>query len=85
MAISEAQKQALTDWFVAKNTRERPCCHTEDQFIPVDIVTSLVHQDGTTEPNWSAPRFPVVQVVCRNCAYLMTFAAQMVGLVPPTE
>ena len=79
MQISPSQQQELFHWLRAKGVREDcPACGAES-WMAGDIIAPPTAPGGG-ETAVGGPSFPLVQIVCKNCSYVMQFAGTPIGL-----
>jgi len=73
MPLSGEQQAKLKDWFETKHINAAcPACGS-NEWLPGDIITAPVHQQGTTVLAGRA--IPMIQLVCKQCANVRLFAA----------
>lgn len=85
MPLSEDQQQSFQNWATARGvTHFCPACGLSELSLSNEMTTVLV-QVG--DPEFAAPelhetaQMPLAQVICGNCAYTMSFAAGLIGMV----
>lgn len=78
MSLDQAQEQLVRDWLKAKRVAEQcPACGA-GEWVILEIVEAPVR--WPSELHSGGPGFPMVPRGCRNCGYLMFFAAAKMGL-----
>jgi len=82
MALDPTQQQQLTDWMALKGVRAQcPACGLDAGRVTGDIVAGLRVKPGGL--HIGEPVTPLVELVCANCAHVMLFAAEPIGLYEP--
>jgi hypothetical protein len=79
MPINETQQEKLFEWLSEKGVRDTcPACGCEARRVG-DIIAPppMPHGGGTVV---GGPSFPLVQVICENCSFVMHFASTPIGL-----
>jgi hypothetical protein len=79
MPMSPLQQEELFQWLRDKGVREDcPACSAKSWTVG-DIVAPLsaLSGGGTALGGTS---FPLVQIVCKNCSYVMHFAGTPIGI-----
>jgi predicted nucleic-acid-binding Zn-ribbon protein len=80
MPISENQLRKLNSWLKSKNVSMicPSCGHNE--WSAADVVVAPVFAAGMVI---GGPTVPMVQLICKNCAYVKLYAAVPIGLLEP--
>lgn len=79
MSLHESKKQQLLNWLQAKGVRDDcPACGATGRH-PGDIVAPPTTPDGGGTVV-GGPNFPLVQVICQNCGYVMHFATTSIQM-----
>jgi predicted nucleic-acid-binding Zn-ribbon protein len=79
MPISLTQQQELSHWLRGKGVREDcPACGAKSRTVGDIIAPPSASGGGGTAA--AGPSFPLVQIVCKNCSYVMHFAGTPIGL-----
>jgi hypothetical protein len=77
MPLNERQKQILADWLHSKNCNpDCPSCGRNEWSFG-DIVAVPQFSGGIAEDVF----VPVVQLICKNCAFVRSHAAEPIGLL----
>lgn len=76
--MDEEQRKRLTDW-LANLKASCPLCEYNDWGTGEIIVAPTYQHGGTIQ--LSPTPVPMVQVICKRCAYVILLAAGPVGLV----
>jgi hypothetical protein len=78
MPIDEIHKKTLSDWLRDKGvTQKCPACGRNAGWHVGDVIAPPVAPGGGGTVV-GGPSFPLVQVMCGNCAYVMHFAGSRV-------
>ena len=78
MSLDHAQEQRVRAWLKAKQVADDcPACHARDWVI-LEIVDAPVRWPA--ELHTGGPGLPLIPRGCRNCGYVMFFAAAKLGL-----
>lgn len=76
--LSADQRKQVIEWLNTQVGSLRcPVCATEDSWVIGEVSARL--QRGMNTPQG----YPVVVVVCSNCAYTLLFNALLIGLDQP--
>lgn len=79
MPISQSQHKQLFQWLQSKGVREDcPACGSNDRTSGDVIAPPATPEGGGTVVG--GPHFPLVQVLCEHCGFVMHFATPTVGL-----
>ncbi len=81
MPIDASQHEQLLDWLRAKGVRQDCLACGTSAWDPGDIIAPPAAPSGGGTVI-GGPSFALVQLVCRNCAYVMHFACTPIGLHP---
>lgn len=79
MTLGKAKQEQFIAWLQSKGVRsDCPACGASDR-QPGDIVAppSTPAGGGTVV---GGPNYPLVQLVCRNCGYVMHFASTVMDV-----
>lgn len=81
MPLTQEQIQKFNDWQRAKGVKPGcPACGHADWAFGNILANAHVFVPEGIEPN--SITVPTIQVVCNHCAYVMSFAAAQIGLLP---
>ncbi len=76
--LNEGQKQKLRDWMKSKGVRPTcASCGEKDWGAGEIISATVLSAEGI---QISEAHVPMVQIVCTNCSYVMSYAAVPMGL-----
>ncbi len=79
MPLDKQQQEKLEKWLQSKGVLPNcPICTTNSWAIG-DIVSALPYTTGKIK--LGGPTVPMVQIICKNCAHVLLFAAIPIGLV----
>jgi hypothetical protein len=79
MPISGPQQEKLSEWLRTKGVRrECPACGA-GKLAPGDVIAPPAAPGGGGTVI-GGPSFPLVQLVCENCAHVIHFACTPIGL-----
>ena len=78
MPLSEEQKGKLADWLHSKNCNpDCPSCGCNEWSFG-DLVTAPHFNKGEAD---NTALVPMVQLICKNCAFIRSHAAIPIGLL----
>lgn len=79
MPLTQDQVKQFEKWFNSKATKKTcPVCDF-DEWGVAEIIWAPKYAPGSSIADH--PTIPMVQVICRNCHYIMLFEAYSVGLI----
>lgn len=80
MPLNDQQTQQVSQWLNSKKSYDFACpvCNSKN-FSVGDIVMAPSFSGGGMAIG--GPGVPMVQVICKNCAHVLLFAAVPIGLM----
>ena len=78
--------EALRTWMEQKGVTRCPACGTKDWWSYGQAKFIAAPYDPVNKKPWAIMNSDfIVQVPCGNCAYLMSFRAEAVGALVPSQ
>ena len=80
-ALTRQQKDLVSDWLNPRwLTKKCPVCSHNNWVIADHLVHGLTYSGGGV--TIGGPLYPLVLLICQNCAHTLVFNAVVMGLVP---